>query len=219
MECVTVNLTAYTGQPNIEICAAKNLDSSLEWLADYFEAEACSGARFQSNETVQVGWMVTLLKEAKGDALEIWEPNFLSTPVEWTRGVNNTINHYLLQKEVCDVVGSVPDFPSLSQSAIVSSDFAVAKRPYMMTREPQLGNDSGWLFLDLEYEEGPTELRSLYEIAVAQPSVIPFLACPPGTTAEISINVLELIFDGQIWTSKSNELLERVSKSKNYSYL
>ena len=171
-----------SGQKEIIINVSDESGIEPDWLLNFFEQSIKEGARFKPDETVQIGWMLTILKESTNGALEVWEPQFDSMPIKWTRGVTNTMRHIVLQKSVAELLGCEPNFPSLRQAGITSQMFLDKPNEFIMSREIT-GGDSGWMFRDAHEEiteATACEYKSLYELSLYCMQIIPFLALPDG---------------------------------------
>jgi hypothetical protein len=172
--------------------------------------------RFKPNETVQIGWMRTILKEAKNGDLEVWEPDFDSMPIKWTRGANNTMRHLILQKSVPELIGCEPSFPSLLQAGIASQMFLGKSDEFIMCREI-MGDDSGWLFRDAHEEitqATPCWHKSLYELSLFCVQIIPFLGLPDGATVTKRHGEIILELGIKKVSSNQSETLKRIAEAK-----
>jgi hypothetical protein len=135
-------LDATYQHPNFVLSLSAELDVGAEWIFGYFESEVRRGIKFQAGQTVQIGWMlVKLVADQSGD-LEIWEPRFNATPIDWIRGATSTFHHFTLQREACSQLGVEPEFPSLLQSGVVSSQFLTDSGEFAMSRDDPTGSDS-----------------------------------------------------------------------------
>lgn len=210
----TTSCSAF-GQREISLSlkAESGLDPS--WLIAYFESEVRAGRRFQPEETVQIGWMIVMLRPNAAGELEVWEPQFDSLPIQWTKGVNNTLRHLVIQKSVCEQFGCEPDFPSLRQAGVVAKRFLEGTQTFAMSRDEASNNDSGWGFFvpNEPIGAGDGEFRSLFEISFYHVEIIPFLAMPAGATITKSSDAVEVTFNERTLSSKTNELLHKISQS------
>ncbi len=207
---------SHPGQQDIVINLSDESGIKPDWLLNFFEQSIKAGARFRPDETIQIGWMLTILKETKNGDLEVWEPQFDSMPIKWTRGVNNTIRHLILQKSVPELLGCEPNFPSLQQAGITSQMFLDKPDEFIMSRE-MAGDDSGWAFRDAHEEitkETPCEYKSLYELSLFCMQIIPFLALPDGTkvTKRHGETILEL--GSKKVSSNQSETLKRIAEAE-----
>jgi hypothetical protein len=199
-----------------EIAITLSDDAGIEphWLIEFFEHSIREGKQYRANETVQIGWMVTMLKEASDGDLEVWEPQFDSIPIKWTRGVNNTLRHLIVQRSITGLLDCEPVFPSLRQAGTVSPIFLKHHNEFLMERATPSGNDSGWCFLDVTKERSGNELKSLFEISFHCMHIIPFLALPPGTRVSKRHEVVTVQLRNRTILSSENETLKRVVESE-----
>ena len=180
-----------------------------QWLLDYLEHSVASGKRFKPEQTLQVGWMVTKLRDnPKGD-LELWEPRFESIPISWVRGINNTVRHLTLQKSVAQLVGAEPQFPSNLQAGTVSPSFCRQAGCFLMTREQAQQNDSGWRF-GTQKGDLAKELQSLFQIACSLDRVIPFLALPPESEVLVAPEGITIQWRAKRASSRESKLLHKL---------
>jgi hypothetical protein len=203
------------GHQEISLHLAADSGLTPDWLLAYFETEVVRGRKFLACETVQIGWMVTQLREVR-ETLELWEPRFDSFPIQWVRGVNNTVRHLVLQKEVCAQFECEPRFPSLRQPAVIAPDFLALPGTFSMSRDEPSESDSGWVFKKPGYSGSEGEWRSLFEISIYQGHVIPFLALPVGTVVTKTSGSIEIDRNGKHITSESNKLLGQLMHAKSF---
>ncbi len=203
------------GQQEISLSLKAKSGIDPSWLVAYFESEVRTGRRFQSGETVQIGWMIVMLRSSATGELEVWEPQFDSLPIKWTKGVNNTLRHLIIQKSVCEQFECEPDFPSLQQAGIVAPRFLESTDTFTMSRDQSVNNDSGWVFSvpNEPVRLGDGEFRSLFEISFYHTEAIAFLAMPAGASATKSNGVIEVTWNRRSLSSQNNELLKKLSES------
>lgn len=198
--------------PNIVVSIDANLEFAAPYIQTYFEDQIRNGTKFRAGETVQIGWMIVMLKaDTEGD-LEIWEPRFGAVPITWARGVSNTYRQLMVQRTVSEQIGVEPLFPSLRQSAVASLDFA-SGRNFRMYRAESAGTDSGWVLTSDGNDGESGKITSLFEIAGNRPEVLPFLALPIGTSVVRTDGVLRIEYDGKVVDSDSNDFLRRLLNS------
>ena len=200
------------GQPEIVLWLDDEARMEPRWILDYFQDAAALGKRFRAGETVQIGWMVTKLVQTPDGDLEVWEPRFRSVPIQWVRGANNTLRHLILQKSVAELFQIEPVFPSLLQAGIVVPPIWEQQGQLCMLRGDPMRNDSGWRFSRDQNEQVGGQLRSLFEIGCRFPSLIPFLALPPGGSVVSSALDVLVGYRGKVVSSRDSELLKGVQK-------
>ena len=166
----------------------------ISLLLRFFEQRVAQGERFRSGESLQVGWMFTMLEDGPRGFLRVLEPDMKVVPVRFVDSVDCTLMHLRNQQ---DVVRSLSppielDFPSLRQSAVVHVNYKEASR-ILLTRSAAVDEtDSGWWLSDLDDETGSQDparffKTSLYQLGVDRPDLIKFFAVPAG---------LQVVVDG-----------------------
>lgn len=209
---VRTNFSGQLKHPNIIVSLPSGPEFGAKPVLSYFEDAVRQGTVFQAGETVQMGWMILMLKATENGELDVWEPRFGETPIVWERGASKTYRQLMIQRSVAGLLGVEPSFPSLRQSGVISSDF-MASKDFQMFRDPPAGSDSGWLFTTEENISSDGRLASLFEIASKRPEVIPFLALSAASSAILKDGLLK-ISDGKTEIgSDSNELLSRLPAS------
>jgi len=204
------NLRQRYNHPNIVVAVASDLGTGFDWVLSYFEEQVAAGVVFSDNQLVQMGWMlVKLCQDSSGD-LEVWEPIFDAVPINWTRGASTTIRHLMVQREACAQLGVEPSFPVLNQSGVVSAEFFASGKFDMERELCEVATDSGWIFKDPQPAGG--KHCSLFEIAVARPEVVPFLALPVGTTVSYDKSGIDISLGDRKISSSNNEFIARLVK-------
>jgi hypothetical protein len=183
------------------------------WILDYFQNAISAGKRFRADETVQIGWMVTKLVEAPGGDLEVWEPQFRTVPIQWVRGINNTLRQLILQKSVAELLQIEPLFPSVLQAGIVIPPVWDQQSQFYLLRGSPMQNDSGWRISCDEKDRVGGQYRSLFEIGCRFPSLVPFLALPPGASVVRTVHDTLVRYRGAVVSSHDNELLQGVQNT------
>ena len=195
--------------PCIIVSVLPEFDAGVEWLLDFFTSEFRRGVVFQSGETVQIGWMICMLKSNDMGDLEVWEPDFESIPIKWVRGVNRTLRDLLIQREVCKQLGVEPNLPSLRQFGLISLNYAAGVEGSMTRRESH-ENNSGWFIEVLDGENVGAKHASLYEIALQDYRVVPFLGLPSGSRVRYSEAGIWIACDEVLIDAGSNKFLNRL---------
>lgn len=162
----------------------------IAWLLQFFETRVAQGETFRSGESLQVGWMFTMLQEeSPGGMLRVLEPDMQAVPVRFVDAADATLLHLRTQQDIVRSLSSPqglePDFPSLRQSVVVHLDYRQARRILLTRSAPVDALDSGWWLTDLDDEAGaqdPTRFSktSLYQLAVDRPDLVKFFAVPVG---------------------------------------
>jgi len=180
------------GHPEFEVrFSSRTVSQDVDWLLRYLENRVAGGGRFQHGETLQVGWIVTMLEAGADGKLRMKEPDMKAVPVQFVDSVTHTLLHLRTQRDLVEsLVPPVdPDFPSLVQSALVHANYKTARR-VLLTRGSVRGADSGWWLADLDDLDGaqdPTRFSrtSLYQLGVDRPDLIKFFAVPTGIQVAI----------------------------------
>lgn len=187
-----------------------------DWILGFFGAAVLGGGKFQPDETVQIGWMIVILKSNGNGDLEIWEPDGVAMPVRWVRGANATFRDLTIQKEVCALLSVEPSYPSMLQFGMVSRETLDSSAAFTMQRGPSNGNDSGWRIVASE-EDMPSDTHSLYEISTWHRRVVPFLALPPGGKVEWTSDGLSLSLGSARISDDESALLADILTARAFS--
>ena len=201
-------------------CIAIRCDDSIpnedvKWLAAMLEDAIRDGAIYRSGDVVQIGWMVNTLLPWKDKALALMEPDMSSFPIKWIPGVTHTLRHLRRQKDTAESLGLDNEikFPSIRESGLLGVDVEAHTNGIILERAEAGENDSGWfagsLHSRLDYND-PCNLRrcSLYEIAIACPSIVSFVALPVGTRIELSGGGVLISKDGSEVAARAGSFLE-----------
>lgn len=199
------------GKPEIVILLDEDSNLSPDWLISFFEKNVEDGHQFEAEQTVQIGWMITMLRASEdAQCLEVWEPRFDSMPIQWSRGVTNTLHHLILQQSVCQELGVQPTYPSLRDAGVVAPSFGDSEEGFTMSRDEGDGNDSGWVFAPIGYSGSEGQFQSLFELSQRQPKVIPFLALPSGASVVIKQGQVDVEYGESHLSSAINPLLSGI---------
>jgi hypothetical protein len=212
MNGAKTNFQGLLAHPNIVVSLPSGPAFGAQPILSYFEDAVKQGTVFKAGETVQMGWMLLMLKSTETGDLDIWEPRFGETPIVWERGASKTYRQLIVQKSVAELLGVEPSFPSLVQSAVVSPMFKTS-RELLMSRVPSTGTDSGWLIAADSNESAGGRLVSLFEIASERPEVIPFLALPPSASVVLKDGHITIRHGSEQVSSDTSELLSRLPAS------
>jgi hypothetical protein len=204
------------GQHEIIMGVEKSADLDPKWLVEYFESSTAQGRRFQPNETVQIGWMLVLLKETESGDLDLWEPQFDSIPISWIKGVNNTLRHLVLQRSVADLFKVNPVYPSIRDAGWASKAFMASAHSaaFAMHRDVPQGNDSGWRISNVSKDHNDGGLRSLFELSFYNMDIVPFLALPPGASVTRDNREIVVTLSGNSITSGRSHFLSELCNSR-----
>ena len=62
------------------------------------------GSRFLPEQTFQIGWMMTKVKEYDASHLALVEPDMKSFPIKWIPGITHTLRQMMVQLLMLDSV-------------------------------------------------------------------------------------------------------------------
>ena len=201
--------------PKLVAWASSGLVRQAESLVSGFDATLQSGTRYATAETIQIGWMIVTLREDRDANLELWEPDFQQMPIRWVRGVDTTLRHMTLQREVCACVGVEPRFQALNQPAVLTPSLVNFGGNLHMERKIIDGDNAEWLFRPAYDDGSEALLQSLYQIALSQPRIIPFLALPGGTEISHAVNNVAICIGDQEFSSTNTPFLRRLTSIAN----
>jgi hypothetical protein len=78
---------------------------------------------------------------------------------------------------------------------------------FTMSRDVPDQAHSGWVFTEVGYDGAEGEYQSLYQIALRQPRVIPFLALPPATDVSCEARQIRILREAVRVSSVENIFL------------
>lgn len=204
----------------------------VSWLLQFFEQRVAQGEKFRSGESVQVGWMLTMLEDGPAGFLRVLEPDMKVVPLKFVDSVDRTLMHLRNQKDVVQSLSpsTEPDFPSLRQSVVVHVNHKTASR-ILLTRNGAADEaDAGWWLSDLDDQAGlqdPTRFlkTSLYQLGVDRPDLVKFFALPAGLQVVVDgVRIGVLGADGEVqqipgsYLSELNKLRQQRATSTAQSF-
>jgi hypothetical protein len=198
------------GHPDIIVRVDPKWSGLAEWLPRYFAEEVRGGVTFAANQTVQVGWSLLKFAATPDGNLSAFEPDFETMPIHWVEGVDRTVRSLVTQRAVCDDCGVEPAFPSIVQLAS-APEILLTGHQLTMVRSDAQGNHSGWTLHGRD--DAAMRLLSLYEAAVLNRAIVPFLALPAGAVVEQNGEVLSVSTAGRLRTSTSSEILAQIAEA------
>lgn len=195
------------------------LREDIDWLLSFLETTVAKGVKYSPGQFIQIGWMRDRVS-AQGDNLTLFEPDFTEAPVRFVRGVTNTLRQLRLQKSVAESVGLETKmlFPNIRQSGIVCSRHQDSI-DFVMERVEPKNHDSGW-FVGCDdpthNHNDPANLQrlSLYELAVAKPDCIAFLALPEHCFVKRLTGTTEIRYNQEVLEIKTNSYLAQRANSR-----
>ncbi|RSZ55420.1 hypothetical protein HF313_04510 [Massilia atriviolacea] len=190
----------------------------VQWLLDYLAQAVARGERFSAGDSLQVGWMATIVQAGPGGTLCVTEPDMRSIPIAFVDAVDRTLAHLRSQG---DIVASIdparePVFPSLRQTAVVHVDYRTSGSILLSRFEPQ-GARSGWWITDCEGEDDaqdPTRFTtiSLYRLALDRPELVKLFALPPGLQVFVEGTRIHVIDDEGELIALPGSFLDRLQQ-------
>lgn len=169
----------------------------VEWLIAGLEESIREGSRFPVGETVGIGWLDCYVTDRGDGTLGLCEPDFAKVPPAFVAGTALALEQLWFQIEVAKSVGLEPEleFPTQLQHAVTCDAFT-ADGSVLMRRYPRRGTESGW-FIGCPghvHQHTGDVLRSatLYELAIAKPAIVGYLALPPGCSIVLAGGALEI---------------------------
>jgi hypothetical protein len=90
------------------------LDPDINWLLTFLSKNVASGIRYNSEELIQIGWMILKVQTNEEGTLSLLEPDFCEIPIKFVDSVTQTLVHLRLQKSVAESIAledviSLPD--------------------------------------------------------------------------------------------------------------
>jgi hypothetical protein len=157
-------------------------------LVETIECMVRGGSAFRPDETFQIGWMLTRVREQGPRQLTLEEPDMRSMPIQWTAGVTHTLRQKMLQVFMLDSVAlrHQMEIPTIRQSLIACTRYT--EGDFFMTRsESNNDRDSGWFVGCLDdghdhNEAGNLRCISLYEAYLGQRGIQGFVTFPVAAT-------------------------------------
>lgn len=209
------------GHPEFQFSVTSNASprTDVAWFLSMLESMVATGEQFKAGETMQVGWMLTMLQDGDKGALKVTEPDMKSVPIKFIDTVDATIKHLRAQKDSVESVlpSTALAFPSLHQSIVVHVNYKQSKR-ILLDRASPKGADSGWWLSDLDDGKGNKDPKrfmkiSLYQLGLDRPDLIKFLAFPGGTQIVID-RWIGVIKDGQELPIKDGSFLDVLNRNE-----
>ena len=190
-------------------------EQDINWFLNYLRSEL-NGDDWPSGLTLmQVGMMFVKFESIDG-GVEIFEPDMISVPIKFVRGVTRTLQLLRQQKDTYDSLNINVEiaFPSLRETVVECVKWQDVPS-YVLERCGSSNNDSGWYIgcQDPEHNhENPESLRvtSIYDIAVHHCNIVPFFALPPNTTVLIENDRPCVSFEGVEKPPKPGSYLSRL---------
>lgn len=190
------------GHPEFRIRVSNKAipEADIAWFLHFLESRVAEGEKFSGGQSLQVGWMYTMIEDTDDGLLRITEPDMQQIPVRFIDSVDSTLMQLRNQKDIVEslVAEVAPEFPSLQNSVVVHVDYKSASRILLTRAEPDDANDSGWWFTDLDDKEGSQDpsrftKTSLYQLAIDRPDLVKFFAVPAELRVYIKGTVIAVL--------------------------
>jgi hypothetical protein len=174
-------------------------------LVRTIEEMVAEGSVFRPGETFAIGWMVTRIDKAGAGLLTLSEPDLDTHPLEYSRGITNTLRHKMIQVYTADSYGIDRDdlvIPTIRQLAIACDRVPHADAVLLTRNDGTDPDDSGWLALchddDHDHqEESAVGVVPLHELARVRPEIVHWMMFPIGTTLLLEPGVEPVVLAGE----------------------
>ena len=177
------------------------LEQDVEWFLNYSCSIFDSNIRLKTSTIIQVGMMLVKFKNT-GEEIEVFEPDMIGIPINFTKGITNTLRILRLQKDVYESLDINTDiaFPNLREAIVQCAEWEDATS-YILERTESSGNNSGWYIgcTNPEHDhEDPKNLKttSIYDILISHRDILPFLALPSNTAVLVENDRAYVSFEG-----------------------
>lgn len=184
----------------------------IDWLVSWLEDSIREGSRFTDGQIVGIGWLNCYVVDREDGTLGLCEPDFVNVPPILAAGASNAVGQLWFQREVAESVGLTAelDFPHYVQSAVTCEGFLDAEA-VLMHRYPHDEDESGWFIgcLGESHEHTDDTLRgaTLYELAVANPAIVGYLALPRDCSVVVGDGAPEIMRHGELLVPRRGSLL------------
>lgn len=174
-------------------------------LLRVLEQMVADGSVFRPGETFAVGWMVTRIDKAEDGMLTLSEPDLDTNPLDYNRGVTETLRHKMLQVFCADSYGIDRDvlmIPTIRQLAIACDRVPEADAILLARNDSTDPDDSGWFALchDEDHDHQSDEsvgVVPLHELARVRPDIVHWMMFPIGTTLLLEPGVEPVVLRGE----------------------
>ena len=160
------------------------LEPHVRSLVTGLENMVANGSVFRPDQTYGHGWMVTKVVEHER-GLTLHEPDMKSWPIQFVRGVSETVRHMTKQLFTLDSFG-IPreemDIPTILHSAVVCRRYHESEELVLVRGNPE-ERDSGWSIAcrgtDHDHQETENLANvSLYQVLLTRPEVVSWMTFP-----------------------------------------
>jgi hypothetical protein len=215
------NICNHFGHPEFHISFDETsaLEMDAQSIITYLEGQVKSGVIFRPQQTIQIGWMIVMVKKESEGLLALAEPDLKEIPIRFTDSITNTLRHLRLQRDVAESIGVDPQFPSIRQSALKCAKYDDG-HDFFMERSEVLQNDSGWFFgcTNAEHNHNDPSILSrvsLYDLGCARPEIIPFVALPSCCSITLKGKDIQICQSGFPCSFKPGSYLDHKTQDQN----
>jgi hypothetical protein len=191
-------------------------ERGIDWLVTGLEESIREGSRFPVGETVGIGWLDCYVMDRGDGTLGLCEPDFVHFPPALVAGASNALEQLWFQREIARSVGLEPelDFPNHLQPAVTCAAFDADLPAVLMHRYSHEEGESGWFIgcRGAVHEHTGTALRSatLYELALAKPVIVGYLALPPDCSVVVGDGAPEITRRNEVLIPEPGSLLAKM---------
>lgn len=174
----------------------------IDSLVSMLEAMVASGSVFSPDQTMQYGWSILQFQSDKKGGLVLMEPDLSTRPIQFHKGLTETLVHNMRQVYTGDSYGidrEQLDFPHIGQSVIACRNFAIAEKIHLGRLEKNGPNDSGWFFgcykMPCDHNSAAHIINmSLLDAVAQRPETLNWLALPSGQNVLLHPSEKPIVF-------------------------
>lgn len=180
------------GQPEISIDVDLNEipQRPVDHLVQTIEEMIRSGVAIGDEHTIQLGWSLLRVTREQDGSLSLYEPDGASVPMQFKRGITESVRQMLVQLWHVDSYGLERDtiaLPSVLHSVIACRHLDLGEGAFLARSAPADAYDSGWFVGCHDVHHNHSEVAnltriSLYEAFLKKPRIAPWIAFPVTTT-------------------------------------
>lgn len=213
MTVLRTDLRKRYNHPDILIQVDDSWVQLADWLPRYFTEQVQQGVHFVPGQLVQVGWMLLRIEDNAEGCLFVSEPDLKSMPIQWSVGATRTVRLLALHRAICDELCVNLEFCSLREALSTTTEVP-PNNEFYLTRTEAEGSNSGWILH--RHNEAELRLMSLYEAALINNAIIPFLALPTGSAVVRNEDRLTVSVGGLELSSESSPLFRHLATADNF---
>jgi hypothetical protein len=171
-----------------------NVELQSEWQLKQLAQRYLATVPYKAGETVQLGWFIfRIANTEKPPELESLDFRKMAS---FTTDFSAAERVRVLQVDALSRRGLNEEACSLLQTALVSRSYTPGRKDAFIERQSSCGDsDSGW-YVGVQDEKNDLadgnsfELRSLYELSIADERMAPFWLLPVGKIVMLSTGVV-----------------------------